>query len=109
MYFSVFGALITIVFNLILIPKIGFMASAWATLIAYSTMTIISYFYGKKYYEVPYNISKVLLYIVISVGLSFLSYNYFKENYILSTLFIAAFVVFIAINEKTELKTIFKQ
>jgi len=109
MYFSVFGALITIVFNLILIPKIGFMASAWATLIAYSTMTIISYFYGKKYYEVPYNISKVILYIGISVGLSFISYYYFKENYILSTLFIAAFVVFIAINEKTELKTIFKQ
>ena len=109
MYFSVFGAFITIILNLILIPMIGFMASAWATLIAYSTMTIISYFYGKKYYEVPYNINKVILYIVISVGLSFISYYYFKENYIISTLFIFAFVVFIAINEKTELKTLIKQ
>ena len=109
MYFSVFGAFLTIAFNLILIPKIGFMASAWATLIAYGTMTIISYFYGKKYYAVPYNIRKVILYIVISVGLSFISYNYFKENYIISTLIIIAFVVFIAINEKEELKTIIKQ
>ena len=109
MYFSVFGALLTIAFNLILIPKIGFMASAWATLIAYGTMTIISYFYGKKYYAVPYNIRKVILYIVISVGLSFISYYYFKENYIISTLIIIAFVVFIAINEKEELKTIIKQ
>jgi len=109
MYFSVFGAFLTIAFNLILIPKIGFMASAWATLIAYGTMTIISYFYGKKYYAVPYNISKVILYIVISVGLSFISYNYFKENYIISTLLIVAFVVFIAINEKSELKSLIKQ
>ncbi len=109
MYFSVFGAFLTIAFNLILIPKIGFMASAWATLIAYGTMTIISYFYGKKYYAVPYNIRKVILYIVISVGLSFISYYYFKENYIISTLIIIAFVVFIAINEKEELKTIIKQ
>jgi len=109
MYFSVFGALLTIAFNLIFIPKIGFMASAWATLIAYGTMTIISYFYGKKYYAVPYNISKVILYIVISVGLSFISYYYFKENYIISTLIIIAFVVFIALNEKEELKTIIKQ
>ncbi len=109
MYFSVFGAFLTIAFNLILIPKIGFMASAWATLIAYGAMTIISYFYGKKYYAVPYNIRKVILYIVISVGLSFISYNYFKENYIISTLIIIAFVVFIAINEKEELKTIIKQ
>ena len=109
MYFSVFGALLTIAFNLIFIPKIGFMASAWATLIAYGTMTIISYFYGKKYYAVPYNISKVILYIVISVGLSFISYYYFKENYIISTIIIIAFVVFIALNEKEELKTIIKQ
>lgn len=109
MYFSVFGALLTIAFNLIFIPMIGFMASAWATLIAYGSMTIISYFYGKKYYAVPYNISKVILYIVISVGLSFISYYYFKENYIISTLIIIAFVVFIALNEKEELKTIIKQ
>ena len=108
MYFSIFGALITIVFNIVFIPVIGFMASAWATLIAYTTMMVISYFYGKKYYSVPYDINKVFLYIIISVGLSFLSYRYFKENYLISTLFIIAFVVFTVINEKKELKTIFK-
>jgi len=106
MYFSIFGAALTIIFNIIFIPKIGFMASAWATLIAYSGMTFISYFYGKKYYKVPYNVSKVFLYIIISVGLSYLSYYHFKENYIVSTLFIIGFLAFIVINEKNELKTI---
>ncbi len=109
MYFSIFGAVLTISFNVIFIPIIGYMASAWATLIAYSGMTFISYFYGKKHYKVPYNISKVFLYILISVGLSYISYEHFKENYIVSTLFIIIFLAFIAINERKELKTIFSK
>jgi len=109
MYFSIFGAALTIAFNVIFIPKIGYMASAWATLIAYSGMTFISYFYGKKYYKVPYNIGKVFLYILISIGLSYISYEFFKENYIVSTLFIIIFIAFIVINERKELKTIFSK
>ena len=58
MYFSIIGALLTIVLNIVLIPKIGFIAAAWATLAAYGTMMIVSYFYGKKYYNVPYNLKK---------------------------------------------------
>jgi len=109
MYFSIFGALITITFNLIFIPKIGFMASAWATLIAYGAMTALSYFYGKKYYKVPYNFGKVGLYMLISVVLSYLSFYQFKENYIISTGFVIAFIAFVALNEKNEIKTIFNK
>ena len=107
MYFSIFGAFITISFNLIFIPIIGFMASAWATLIAYSAMTFISYFYGKKHYKVPYDLKKIGLYMAVSVGLSFLSYYRFNGNYSVSTIFVIAFIVFIAIYEKNEIKYIF--
>lgn len=108
MYFSVFGAGLTIVLNLVFIPKIGFMASAWATLAAYASMTLISYFYGKKYYEVPYQVKKVALYILISFGLSVLSFYYFKENYYISTVLVLAFIAFIGINERQQIKTILK-
>ncbi|NNC69705.1 MAG: oligosaccharide flippase family protein, partial [Flavobacteriaceae bacterium] len=37
MYFSVLGAILTIGLNLFLIKKYGYMASAWATLVAYGT------------------------------------------------------------------------
>ncbi|MET2986053.1 lipopolysaccharide biosynthesis protein [Aureibaculum conchae] len=109
MYFSIFGAVITIALNLIFIPKYGFMASAWATLTAYGGMTLISYFYGKKYYKVPYKMKKVLFYILLSFGLSMLSYYQFKDNYYISTFFILAFLTFIFINEKNEIKTILKK
>ena len=109
MYFSLFGAAITIGLNLYLIPKIGFMASAWATLAAYGSMCLVSYFYGKKYYKVPYKFPRILLYILIAVVLSFISFYQFKENYFISTLFVLAFAGFIFVNERNELKTILKK
>jgi len=109
MYFSVFGAIITIVLNIIFIPKFGFMASAWATLIAYGSMTLISYFYGKKYYKVPYQMNKVVLYIILAFGLSMLSYYQYRGIYYVSTLLVLGFIIFIYINEKTEIKSIFKK
>ena len=35
-------------------------ASAWATLIVYFTMTLVSYFLGRKYYPVPYPIGRIV-------------------------------------------------
>lgn len=109
MYFSVFGALITIGLNLLLINKYGYMASAWATLAAYSLMCLISYFYGKKYYKVPYRMDHILLYLLVASTLAFVSFYKFKDNYLISTLFISIYLLVIIINERKELKTIFSK
>ncbi|MDP2089233.1 MAG: oligosaccharide flippase family protein [Flavobacteriaceae bacterium] len=109
MYFSLLAAFVTIVINLIFIPMIGYMASAWATLLAYASMVIASYFIGKKYYPVPYEIKKILNYILISVGLSTLSFLYFREQLFISTLMILSFGGFIYWNEQAQLKLIFRK
>ena len=109
MYFSVFGAIVTIGLNLFLIQKYGYMASAWATLIAYGAMCMISYFYGRKYYKVPYKVGTLFLYLALATVLSFVSFYQFKENYIISTLFVLIFTGFIIFNERDELKVIFKK
>jgi len=109
MYFSIFGAIITITLNLMLISTYGYMASAWATLVAYGSMSIISYVYGKKHYKVPYKFNRIFLYVTIATTLSFLSFYIFRENYVVSTLFLLAFILFIIGIEKNELKTIFKK
>ena len=85
------------------------MASAWATLVAYGSMSIISYFYGKKHYKVPYQLNTIILYLIIVTTLSFISFYQFKENYLVSSLFLIGFIGFILVNERTELKTIFKK
>lgn len=109
MYFSIFGAGITIAFNLIMIPKIGFMASAWATVLAYGTMMVISYVLGRKHYPVPYNLKKIGLYIVSSAALCAISFFYFRENYLVSIFAVLLFLCLIASAERTEISKLLRQ
>jgi len=66
---ALIGAAITIALNFALIPVIGYMGSAWATLACYAGMAIISYFWGQKHYPIPYNVSRILLYMAGAVVL----------------------------------------
>lgn len=109
MYISIFGAIITIVFNYALIPIIGFIAAAWATLAAYGCMMVISYFLGKKYYPVPYNLKKVSFYLLISIGISAISFIYFRENYLAGAAFVTLFLLIIALSERKDLNQILKK
>ncbi|AOW21094.1 oligosaccharide flippase family protein [Urechidicola croceus] len=109
MYFSIFGAIITIILNLLMIPKFGIMASAIATLAAYASMTLTSYFIGKKYYPVNYNLQKMVVYLIASVIICAISFIYFRENYWVSTLLVLIFAGIIFWNEKKEILSIVKR
>ncbi len=61
------GALITVIFNFILIPFFGYYGASWVTLLCYFTMAAISYYSGQKYYPIPYEVLKSLLYPLASV------------------------------------------
>jgi len=69
-YIAVFGAIITIVLNVILIPIIGYTGSAWATLACYASMAIVSYLFGQKHYKINYSLKSIFFYL----GLAFLFY-----------------------------------
>lgn len=60
---AIFGALITLVLNLIFIPTYGYVAAAWATFSCYAAMMVASYFLGQHYYPVPYQVGKIMLMI----------------------------------------------
>lgn len=60
------GAIITLSVNLIFIPEYGFMASAWATLLCYFTMMVVSYFLGQRHFPVPYKIKRIGLYSIFA-------------------------------------------
>lgn len=59
------GAAITIAFNWIFIPILGYMACAIATVLCYGFMMVLSYTLGQKHYPVPYAWKKILAYIAI--------------------------------------------
>ncbi|MEY8849419.1 oligosaccharide flippase family protein [Psychroserpens sp. XS_ASV72] len=109
MYISLVGALITVGFNLVFIPKIGFMASAYATLLAYGLMMLLSFGIGKKFYPVPYNVKRISLYLIVSTILSFITYYQFDRNILLGTVFLLFFIALTVVLERKELQLFLKR
>ena len=107
-YISIFGAFTTLIINYVLIPVIGFKASAIATLSAYFIMMLLSFYYGRKYYPIPYNLKKIALYLGLSTVFSMLYFYIFRGNYVIG---IGALIVFLTLVfqlERKELKLLLK-
>ncbi|QDO93120.1 oligosaccharide flippase family protein [Formosa sediminum] len=105
-YISIFGALVTLVLNFWLIPIISYRGSAIATLAAYASMVGLSYYFGKKYYPIPYNIKKISAYILTSVIFSILSFYFFRENYGVGIALLIVFVLIIYKFEKQDIQNL---
>lgn len=74
-YITIAGAVITIVLNVILIPKFHYTGAAWATFLCYTFMMVISYTQGQKYYPIPYAKKKLITYLAIC-GLFYIIHQY---------------------------------
>jgi len=70
-WIAVGGAIITIVLNVWWIPRIGYLGSAWATLICYASMTAACWWWGRKYYPVQYDWVRMGGYVVLALVLYF--------------------------------------
>ncbi|MFU8788641.1 MAG: lipopolysaccharide biosynthesis protein [Methylobacter sp.] len=66
---SLAGAALTIALNIWWIPLLGYVGSAWATLICYAAMAAASYLLGQKYYPVDYAVKRIIAYIGLGIGL----------------------------------------
>ena len=80
-YITLGGAAITLFLNFLLIPKIGFMGSAWATLVCYASMMIASYLLGQKYFPVNYPLKNISLQTLIVAGLYGISVVLVKSTF----------------------------
>lgn len=108
-YISIVGAVITLALNFILIPRISYMGSAIATLCAYGSMMIISYFMGRKYYNIPYDMKKIGVYLGISTLFSIVYFYGFRENYFIGISFILIYAGLIYYLEKNTLRALLKR
>jgi O-antigen/teichoic acid export membrane protein len=68
-YISLFGATVTIAGNIVLIPVLGYMGAAYVTLFCYASMAICSYVLGNKYYPIPYQTVKIVIWIISAAAL----------------------------------------
>jgi O-antigen/teichoic acid export membrane protein len=107
-YISVIGAGITLLVNLMFITSFNYMASAMATLAAYFSMTLLSYYFGRKHYPIPYNIKKISIYLILTISLSALSFYQFRAQYLIGSTLIGILLLIIWQNEKATIKQFLK-
>ncbi len=108
-YISIIGAIITLLINFIFIPTYGYKASAIATLTAYALMMLLSYYFGRKYYPIPYNLKKIGLYLILSITFSGISFYQFRANYIVGISLLIVFLGVVWLSEKNHIKQLLKR
>lgn len=82
-YLSVGGAILTIGLNWVLIPRLGYMGCAIATLACYASMAIGCWLLGQRYYPVPYPARRIGLYLGLAIGLVLLAQAWVPANWLL--------------------------
>ena len=65
-WFSGVGCVVLVLINVLLIPKYGYMACAWAGVVGYGTAMLLSYFVGQKKYPINYPLKSITVYICIA-------------------------------------------
>ena len=106
-YIAIFGASITIVLNILLIPVFGFVGCALATLICYSSMVLLSFYLSNKHFPIPYNYYRILMYFFLMIFIYLIIY-YTNFTLIIEILFLIGYCLLVYAFEKpkmTENKT----
>ncbi|WP_064198557.1 MULTISPECIES: lipopolysaccharide biosynthesis protein [Emticicia] len=106
-YFTIAGMVLTIILNIILIPRMGYVGCAITFAISSFVMMVLCYYYGQKHYPIPYELKSVSTYLIIAAILIYVSMQVKIENTILSIslhiLLSLLFLVGIVFLERTSL------
>ena len=106
-YFTIIGMVITVILNIILIPIWGYVGCAITFAISSFIMMVLCYYYGQKYYPIPYELKSVISYLIIAGIFIVISWQIKIESLMFSIpfhiLLTIIFVLGIVVSERTSL------
>lgn len=68
-YFSLLGLVITLVLQLVGVPRIGYMASCGSSLVCYLVIMTISYLVGQRKMPIPYDLRAIGSYLLLTIAI----------------------------------------
>lgn len=91
------GLIFTIIFNILLVPRLGYLGAAVARLLCESAMVVVSYRLGQRHCPTPYNLKRIFFYVLVAALIYALSFL-FRElqpvvKYLCSTALLLLFGV----------------
>lgn len=101
---AIIGAILTIILNVLFIPKYGYWASAWATLAVYGFQMMLSYILGQKHYPIPYNLGKFGVFMIGSFSIYYffskINFEWTTANLLVKNSGVILFLCFFFVVEK---------
>ncbi len=112
-YITLFGAVITVIIILTLVPVLGYMGAALSTLACYLSMSLICYYYGQKFFPIPYQTNKAVFFLLLAFGLSYAGFYIEIDQsvfqFIVRNLLLLIFVLVVLLVEKKEVHNLIVQ
>lgn len=71
---SILGCVVTVLIIVLGTRPLGFMAAAWASVVANALMMTVSYFLGQRYYPIKYPLKAIASYTLLASGILALQY-----------------------------------
>ena len=102
-YISIMGAIVTLAVIFYGVPRYGYIAAAWSHLITYGSMMLVSYMLGQKYYPIPYDIPKILAYLLLGWAGGYISWYILDGNVIAGNAIFAVFCLAVLALERKSL------
>ena len=106
------GASVSIALNVVLIPKFGYVGASWAHFSCYFTMMVLSFFLGRKFYRVQYDLKTILSYIFLAVALFLIGNNLNIEQLftrlVVNSCLIIIFLLIVFIRERKKIRQVIK-
>jgi O-antigen/teichoic acid export membrane protein len=108
MYMSLICFALMFILNVVFVKAIGipngYMGSAWASLVSYFAVMVLSYFVGRHYYPLPYQLGRIGLYtlfaaILYIAGTWIGSVCSLTVTYLLRILLLCVYLCVVAYNE----------
>lgn len=103
---TLLGALLTLIFNWVLIPLLGYMGSAVTTFFVYMLMSLISFLWGRKHYPIPYQ-GKVVWYVLFA-GIIILIDQLFIINILFSVLLLVIYLFLLFLFDSKQISSFLK-
>ena len=102
-YIAIFGAVVTVAANCVLIPLMGYAGAAWSTFTCYFLMMLLSYFLGQKHFYIEYDLLKISGYFILALSIYGISalwrFNSYYAHLVANTLLFIAFLGFVFYKE----------
>jgi len=110
-YIALAGAAVTIIMNVVLVPRFSYLGAAIGHLSAYSLMVLLSYYWGQKYYRIEYQLGRIGFYTILTMAFFIFGYYMPLESGFLklgiNTVLFIIFMIIVFFKERREFKAVF--